>query len=131
MIEALRNGSCDAGFVSKMMFDRRDVCSPGEAALDIDGIIPIPLFDHCQFDALSSLSQSKRDSFQSTLFEMDWSNEEDRAVMMSEGIKEKWMPPRESGYDSVRAAISKEDITVSPSPHSMQNNPFRSLSVIT
>lgn len=131
MIEALRNGTCDAGFVSKMMLDRRDVDLQGEDTLDIGGIIHIPVFDHCQFDALSSLSKQKRDSFQGTLFEMDMTNEEDRVVMIAEGIKERWMPPRESGYESVHAAISSEQVSISPAPHSIQNNPFKSLTVVT
>ena len=114
-----------------MMLDRMDTTSPGQDTLDIDGIIHIPVFDHCQFDALSSLSKQKRDCFQSTLLEMDMNNEEDRIVMMAEGIKERWMPARESGYDTVRAAISKEDICVSPAPYSTGNNPFKSLSVIS
>jgi ABC-type phosphate/phosphonate transport system substrate-binding protein len=131
VIEALRNGSCDAGFVSKMMLDRRDTTLPGENNLDLEGVIHIPVFDHCQFDALSSLSKLKRDTFQSALFEMDMNNEDDRAVMIAEGIKERWMPTRESGYDSVRAAISKEDMSVSPAPYSMQKNPFKSLTIVT
>ena len=89
-IESLRNGSCDTGFVSKMMLDRRDKSCPGEDRLDLTNIISVPLFDHCQFDSLPSLSKEKINAFQSALFKMDWNKEIDRVVMQSEGIREKW-----------------------------------------
>lgn len=131
VIEALRNGLCDAGFVSKMMLDRRDMSMPGEEQLNLDDIIRIPVFHHCQFDSLLSVSQDKRDRFQKALFDMDWNNGEDREVMKAEGIKEKWMPCDEVGYATVRSAVSTEDTTISPAPHSVEKNPFKSLSVYT
>jgi hypothetical protein len=114
-----------------MMLDRRDMSMPGEEQLNLDDIIHIPVFHHCQFDSLLSVSQDKRDRFQKALFDMDWNNDEDREVMKAEGIKEKWMPCDEQGYATVRSAVSTEVTTISPAPLSVEKNPFRSLSVYT
>lgn len=132
VIEALRNGSSDAGFVSKLMLDRRDLSAPGEGNLDLDNLISVPVFDHCQFDCLPSLSREKRESFQTALFQMDWAKDEDRAVMQPEGIREKWVLPSEHGYDSVSAAISTIQVCVAPPPpHTLHSHPFRSLRIIS
>ena len=132
VIESLRNGSCDAGFVSKLMLDRRDKSCPGEYRLDLTNIISVPLFDHCQFDSLPTLSIEKMNAFQGALFKMDWNKEIDRVVMQSEGIREKWEKPRMCGYETVSAAISQESICVSPAPpHSANCHPFKTLSIIS
>lgn len=114
-----------------MMLDRRDMSIPGEEQLNLDDIIDIPVFHHCQFDSLLSVSRDKRDRFQKALFDMDWNNEEDREVMTAEGIKEKWMPCDEEGYSTVRSAVLMEETAISPMPYSVDKNPFKSLSVYT
>ena len=114
-----------------MMLDRRDVSLPGEENLNLDNIINLPLFHHCQFDSLSSVSQDKRDRFQKALFDMNWNDDEDRAVMKAEGIREKWMPCDERGYSTVRDATLKEKTSISPKPYTSDDNPFKSLSIFT
>jgi phosphonate transport system substrate-binding protein len=84
VIECLRTGQADVGFVSKLMFDRRDHLNIGDEKLDLINIQHVPVFDHCQFDSLSSLSMMKRIAFQEALFRMDFSKKEDRKVMISE-----------------------------------------------
>jgi hypothetical protein len=66
------------------MFDRRDQLNVGEGKLDLMNIQKVPVFDHCQFDCLSSLSMTKRTAFQEALFRMDFNKTEDREVMISE-----------------------------------------------
>lgn len=131
VIEALRNGQCDVGFVSKMMLDRRDVSLQGEELLNLETVINIPAFHHCQFDSLTSVSQDKRDLFQKALFDMDWNDKEDQIVMKAEGIRAKWMPIDERGYTTVRNAIMKEETGISPPPFTVDKNPFKSLSIFT
>lgn len=67
-----------------MMFERRDQLSIGDYKIDPENFLDIPVFDHCQFDCLPSLSMIKRIAFQEALFRMDWNKKEDREVMISE-----------------------------------------------
>jgi hypothetical protein len=132
VLESLRTGLADCGFISKLMLDRRDLSCPGEEKLDIANMLKIPVFDHCQFDCLSSLSLIKRDSFQKALFQMDFNKKEDRGVMVAEGVKEKWVEYRESGYDAVCSSIENEENSIFPRPlHSIESNPFKLLSIIS
>jgi ABC-type phosphate/phosphonate transport system substrate-binding protein len=127
VIHSLRNGTADAGFVSRLMYDRRDTTAAGEDLLS-PRLIRVPLFDHCQFDALPSLLPEKREGFRQALMAMDWNCAEDNKVMVQEGIKERWEAPRENGYDILRAAIAKEEVSISPPAlHSVQSHPFKSL----
>jgi ABC-type phosphate/phosphonate transport system substrate-binding protein len=131
VIEALRNGNADAGFVSKLMFDRRDISHPRETELS-ELKISVPPFDHCQFDALDTLSSAKQFAFQRALSEMDWNSEKDRKIMELEGIKRSWMPTREQGYDIMRAATEEELNVVFPPPvHTEERHPFKSLCVVS
>ena len=69
------------------MFDRRDRSVIGDDRLVIHPqTLPVPLFDHCQFDALPTLPAVKRQAFQQALLSMDWSCPEERVVMEMEGM---------------------------------------------
>jgi ABC-type phosphate/phosphonate transport system substrate-binding protein len=57
------------------------------------------------FDALSDLEPDKTERFQRALFGMKWQIPEHRRLLELEGLKA-WMPPREAGYDSLRAALA-------------------------
>ena len=79
-------GHVDAGFVSQMMFDRRDRTVKNDDQLVIHPhTLPLPLFDHCQFDALPTLPAEKSQAFQQALLAMDWNCPEERKVMELEG----------------------------------------------
>jgi ABC-type phosphate/phosphonate transport system substrate-binding protein len=116
---------CDVGIVSKMMFDRLDRKD------ELDIIQRFPVFDHCQFDSLSSLPSFAQKSFRDSLLAMNSSNDEqDREVMNMEGIKDRWEEPRESGYNSMRAALKNESYAEFPPPlHTVEHHPFRSLTI--
>ena len=136
VIEAIRNGVVDVGFVSKLMFDRRDVFAIGENELNIDNLIKIPLFDHCQFDIMknSKLFHTVKDPpfenisskvnsrttmipiinlFQDAILSMDFNVIEEQIVMIKEGIKSKRMLARDKdgiqGYELLIDAIKHEE----------------------
>ena len=66
-----------------------------------------PGFDHCMFDALPTLADEKVQRFQRALFAMSWDVPEHRRLLELEGLKQ-WMPPREEGYASLRAALDEQ-----------------------
>ena len=71
-----------------MMFDRRDQSIKHDEQLVIHPhTLPLPLFDHCQFDALPTLPVAKCQMFQQALLAMDWNSPEERVVMELEGEK--------------------------------------------
>ena len=63
-----------------------------------------PVFDHCLYVALASLDFSRARSFQDALFRMSWDEPAHRRLLELEGLRQ-WLPPRETGYDSLRAAL--------------------------
>ena len=132
VLHALRTGAADAGFVSQLMFDRRDKSAPGDDRLS-PHLLPVPVFDHCQFDAVrGTLPAAKQAAFQAALLAMSWQCDEEREVMKLEGIRRTWEGPRESGYDLLRAAIQHEEVAVAPGPlHTPNRHPFRSLKVVS
>ena len=72
-----------------MMFDRRDQSIKNDDQLVIHPhTLSFPLFDHCQFDALPTLSPEKGQAFQQALLAMDWNCPDERVVMELEGKRE-------------------------------------------
>jgi len=63
-----------------------------------------PAFDHCMFDALPSLPREAAERFQRALYAMSWDDPQHRLILELEGLKQ-WLPPRESGYESLRGAL--------------------------
>jgi hypothetical protein len=53
-------------------------------------VAEVPAFDHCQFDALPSMSKDRRQVFSSALFAMDFGDAADRPVMQAEGITRRY-----------------------------------------
>jgi hypothetical protein len=53
-------------------------------------VAEVPPFDHCQFDALPSMSKDRRQAFSSALFAMDFGDAADRPVMVAEGITSRY-----------------------------------------
>ena len=71
----------------------------------IQSLWTTPPFDHCMFDALPNLDRGKIERFKRALFGMKWETPGHRRLLELEGLKA-WMPPREEGYDSLRAALA-------------------------
>ena len=135
VIRALVEGEVDAGFVSGVMFDRAvgagDVNAGSRNRLEVVPGACRP-FDHCQFDAMPTLSEEKRLAFSTALFAMDWGDADQRRVMQQEGIRAKWETPREEGYAAMRDALANEEAVPFPPPHDTpEQHRFASLEVRT
>ena len=104
-LAALARGDVQAVLLSKMMYQRALAGPDGAALAEQTHVLPEapPVFDHCQFDALAP--SWKTEAFTTALFAMCMANPAHAPVMKLEGIKERWEPPREEGYDVVRRAL--------------------------
>jgi len=130
VIQALADGRVDADFVSTIMWTR--AVNAGDLDASAFVVIPLPPFNHCQFDALPSLPPAKRDAFERALFAMSMSDPDQARVLQLEGIKERWVKPDESGYEAMRAALADEPSVPFPGPlFSVDSHPFKSLVVET
>jgi len=108
VLKALHDGRADAGVVGDLIWLNEQSAGHVDASL-VDSLWTTPPFDHCMFDALPNLDDKKIEDFQRALFAMKWDVPEHRRLLELEGLKE-WMPPREEGYDSLRAAMQEQGI---------------------
>jgi len=107
VLAALREGRAQAGAVGDLVW----VSEQAAGRIDptqIEVLWTTPGFDHCMFDALPTLRPEKAEGFRRALFAMRWDDPRHRRLMELEGLKE-WMPPREEGYASLRAALDEQD----------------------
>jgi len=95
VINALVTQKADFGTVS----ERTLLLDPNP---NVEIIWCTPAYDHCMFDALPELDSDKAERFQIVLFQMDYDRH--RNIMDMEDVRE-WMPPRESGYESLVKAV--------------------------
>jgi phosphonate transport system substrate-binding protein len=103
VLAALASGAVDAGCVGDLVW----VTEQAAGRVDTDLVRPLwtsPPFDHCMFDALPTLRPGPAEAFQRALFAMSWDDPRHRLILELEGLRQ-WLPPRESGYDSLRAAL--------------------------
>jgi len=105
VLAALRDGRAQAGTVGDLIWTIEQSAGRVDPGL-VEVAWTTPGFDHCMFDALPSLSAAKRDGFQRGLFAMRWDDPRHRRILELEGLKE-WMPPRETGYQSLIAALDR------------------------
>ncbi len=103
VLEALADGRAQAGAIGDLVWINEQSAGHIDPNL-IQSIWTTPPFDHCMFDALPDLDSGKIERFRKALFGMKWDIPEHRRLLELEGLKE-WMPPRESAYDSLRAAL--------------------------
>ncbi|NQV25334.1 MAG: PhnD/SsuA/transferrin family substrate-binding protein [Rhodopirellula sp.] len=103
VLEALRNGDAQAGTIGDLIWILEQTAGHIDTGL-IQSVWTSPDFDHCMFDALPDLAAEKIERFKKALFGMTWENPKHRRLLELEGLKE-WKPPREEGYDSLRAAL--------------------------
>ena len=106
VLEAVRKGGAHAGTIGDLIWVLEQTAGHIDTSL-IQSVWTSPGFDHCMFDALPSLDPGKIDRFKASLFSMTWDNPEHRRLLELEGLKE-WKPPREEGYDSLRAAVDDQ-----------------------
>jgi len=134
VMNELAKGSFDAGFVSDLMWQRAlssgDINGGKGEELEILSEAKVPVFNHCQFDALSTLDSKKKQLFEDTLFKMDYAKEDDRRVMQLEGIRERWEKFSEEGYKTMREALaSQPNVPFPPPMYRMDEHPFKQFSV--
>jgi phosphonate transport system substrate-binding protein len=103
VLEALADGRADAGAIGDLVWINEQAAGHVDTSL-IQSLWTTPPFDHCMFDALSDLEPGKIERFKVALFGMKWEIPEHRRLLELEGLKA-WLPPREEGYDSLRAAL--------------------------
>lgn len=106
VLDALRRGDADAGTVGDLIWVMEQAAGHVDTSL-MKSIWTSPPFDHCMFDALPTLDTGKIKRFKSALFAMTWDNPGHRRLLELEGLKQ-WMPPREEGYDGLRAAVAAQ-----------------------
>jgi ABC-type phosphate/phosphonate transport system substrate-binding protein len=106
VLRALTDGRAQAGTIGDLIW----VTEQAAGRVDSRTLEPLwttPGFDHCMFDALPTLSDAKAQAFTRALFSMKWENPTHRRLLELEGLRE-WLPPREQGYDSLRAALDSQ-----------------------
>jgi ABC-type phosphate/phosphonate transport system substrate-binding protein len=108
VIQAVQEGRADAGALGDFVW--AGLQAAGRVKSDvIDVVWTSPPFDHCMFDALESLPETTAAAFQRALFSMSWEDPRHRRLLELEGLKE-WMPARESGYESLCAALEEQGL---------------------
>lgn len=106
VLAALRDGRAQAGAVGDLIW----VIEQAAGRVDptqLEVLWTTPGFDHCMFDALPTLDAGKIARFQKALFAMSWDVPAHRRILELEGLKQ-WMPAREEGYASLRAALDDQ-----------------------
>ena len=106
VLQALADGRAQAGAVGDLVWVAEQAAGRVDAKL-LEVLWTTPGFDHCMFDALPGLDESRARAFQEALFRMSWDEPAHRRLLELEGLRQ-WMPPRETGYDSLRMALDEK-----------------------
>jgi phosphonate transport system substrate-binding protein len=107
VLAALHDGRAQAGTVGDLIWTLEQAAGHVDAN-KIEVLYTTPGFDHCMFDALPTLSDEKVRAFEKAIFAMKWDNPQHRRVLELEGLK-MWVPPREEGYGSLKAALDEQN----------------------
>ncbi len=103
VLAALHKGEAQAGAVGDLVWVNEQAAGRVDHA-KIEVLWTTPGFDHCMFDALDTLAPEKAQAFQKALFAMRWDEPRHRQILELEGLR-RWVPPRDEGYASLRAAL--------------------------
>ena len=106
VLEALRSGAAEAGTVCELLWLWQQAAGKVDPE-QLASVWTSPPYDHCIFDALDSLPAHKAEGFARALFAMRWEDPRHRKLLEMEMLKQ-WLPPREEGYDSLRAALDAQ-----------------------
>jgi phosphonate transport system substrate-binding protein len=107
VLAALRDGRAEAGALGELVWVLEQAAGHVDPT-QLEVLWTTPPFDHCMFDALPTVPRAKVDGFRRALFAMQWDDPRHRRLMELEGLKQ-WMPPREEGYASLRAALDEQE----------------------
>jgi len=105
VLAAVASGAADAGCVGDLVWVRELAAGRIDVAR-VRSLWVTPPFDHCMFDAMPELRRDAGERFQRALLAMSWQHPRHRLILELEGLKQ-WLPPRENGYDSLRAALEE------------------------
>lgn len=105
VLHALAEARAQAGTVGDLVWVTEQAAGRVDTKL-VEVLWTTPGFDHCMFDARPTLDESRARAFQDALFRMSWEEPSHRRLLELEGLRQ-WMPPRETGYESLRAALDE------------------------
>ena len=105
VLRAVAEGRAQAGAVGDLIWVTEQAAGRVDAKM-VEVLWTTPGFDHCMFDALPTLDEARARAFQDALFGMSWEEPSHRRLLELEGLKQ-WLPPRESNYESLRAALDE------------------------
>jgi ABC-type phosphate/phosphonate transport system substrate-binding protein len=105
VLRAVAEGRAQAGAVGDLIWVTEQAAGRVDAKM-VEVLWTTPGFDHCMFDALPSLDEARARAFQDALFGMSWEEPSHRRLLELEGLRQ-WLPPRESNYESLRAALDE------------------------
>jgi len=105
VLQAVAAGRAHAGTIGDLVWVTEQAAGRVDAKL-IEVSWTTPGFDHCMFDAMPGLGETRVRAFQDALFAMSWDDPAHRRLLELEGLRQ-WMPPRETGYESLRAALDE------------------------
>lgn len=106
VLAALHEGRAQAGALGDLVWANEQAAGRVDPTL-LEVLYTTPPFDHCMFDALPTLQPDKAESFTRALFAMSWDDPSHRRLLEMEGLR-RWVPPREEGYASLRAALDEQ-----------------------
>lgn len=105
VLGAVASGRAQAGTVGDLVWVAEQAAGRVDAKL-VEVLWTSPGFDHCMFDALPTFDDARVRLFQDALFGMRWEEPSHRRLLELEGLRE-WLPPRETGYESLCAALDE------------------------
>jgi ABC-type phosphate/phosphonate transport system substrate-binding protein len=105
VLHALAAGRAQAGTIGDLVWVTEQAAGRVDAKV-LEVSWTTPGFDHCMFDARPTLDEPAARAFQDALFRMSWDEPSHRRLLELEGLRQ-WMPPRETGYESLRAALDE------------------------
>jgi len=108
-LRAVLEGRADAAAIGINTWDSigRDELMPGA----FEAFWTSPTYSHCNFTALPTLGADRADPWVAALFAMNWENPQHREVLEMEGLR-RWVPPELDGYQSLFAAVEKQEISL-------------------
>ena len=105
VLRAVAEGRAQAGAVGDLIWVTEQAAGRVDAKV-VEVLWTTPGFDHCMFDALPTLDEARARAFQDALFAMSWEEPSHRRLLELEGLRQ-WLPPRETGYESLRVALDE------------------------
>jgi ABC-type phosphate/phosphonate transport system substrate-binding protein len=105
VLRAVAEGRAQAGAVGDLIWVTEQAAGRVDAKV-VEVLWTTPGFDHCMFDALPTLDEARARAFQDALFAMSWEEPSHRRLLELDGLRQ-WLPPRESNYESLRAALDE------------------------